>query len=149
MTAPATPATARRPPTHSWPRRAVQVLPGPLRTTLRSAWWWVQVSLLHRTPTPVRPAGDGPIVGIDARGHDWPDVLAALAGRRERPERLVVVTDRPVMHLARAVDWVVEFLPPSPIDGLATARLAEIDRVYDIERWDPFPDPSAPDEAAR
>lgn len=121
-------------------RSTVRALPEPIRHRVRTLWLWVQVAVLHRTPSPVRPPGEGPIVGLDARARAWPDVAKVLAARSGRSERLVVVTDQPVMHLARSVRGVIEFVPHNDDPGFGRDRLAEIGRVYDVERWEPFPD---------
>ena len=63
----------------------------------------------------------------------WSNTLAELERRSDRVERLVVVTDQPVMHLARELPVMVEYVPPDT-DGtnpdFMTRRLDELRRLY-------------------
>jgi hypothetical protein len=80
-------------------------------------------------------SGSGPVVLLDARGMEWSVTVSELERRGGRPERLVVVTDQPVMHLARELPTMVEYLP-SDTDriepGFADKRLAELRRLYAV-----------------
>lgn len=115
----------------SWKAR-LQVL----RT--RFAVW---VGPFRRRPrSPIHIPGRGPVVLLYALGTEWPLVEAEVERRREAPERLVVVTDQPVMHVARRLPIVVEMVPA--VSGFGAAllerRLEEIVRVYAVERTEMF-----------
>lgn len=88
----------------------------------------------------VRPPGEGPVIALDARGVPWSDVTAELRGRSSDAERVIVVTDQPVMHVARNASAIVEFVPPGTDASFAIARFVEIARVYGVERWESFPE---------
>ena len=92
----------------------------------------------RRTARPIVIPGTGSVVLLNALGLDWAVTVEAIGRRAGRTERLVVVTDQPVMHLARELPIVVEFLPmtdlPHGDDPRVAARLAEITRVYAVER---------------
>ena len=92
----------------------------------------------RRLARPVTIPGSGPVVLLNAIGVDWAETIEEVDRRSGLTERVVVVTDQPVMHLARELPIVVEYVPVHDgtvgSDALGAARLAEILRVYAVER---------------
>lgn len=89
---------------------------------------------------------------LDARGVEWCRAAAAVADRAGRVERLVVVTDQPVMHEARSLPGIVEYVPAdagvaSP--GFSAARLDEIRQVYAVTVDDRIDPPAAVERTLR
>lgn len=91
---------------------------------------------IRPTATPLRPPGPGPVVVLDARGREWSEVETALENRRAMVERLIVLTDQPVMHVARTTRGIIEYLPTCGDPDFAAKRFAEIARVYGVDRWE-------------
>lgn len=66
---------------------------------------------------------------------EWPVTASEIERRAGRPERLVVVTDQPAMHLARELSTMVEYVPSDSIGidpAFADKRLAELRRLYAV-----------------
>lgn len=76
------------------------------------------------------------MVLLDVRCVDWDQGRSLIEDRSAYNERLVVVTDQPVIHLARDLRVVLEFVPSATHEDdrrFAEARLAEICRVYKVD----------------
>jgi hypothetical protein len=73
---------------------------------------------------------------LDAIGADWALVESTLSARAELSERLIVVTDQPMMHLAHRIRRTIEFVSTSgpPDAAYIRRRLDEIERVYAVEQ---------------
>jgi hypothetical protein len=113
-------------------------LPLPWQDRIRLVRIRIQRRFGLRTTRPVVIPGEGPVVLLNAIGSTWEATVAAVDRRTLRAERLVVVTDQPVMHLARALPIVVEYVPAGSLcePAQVASRLAEIVRVYAVERVD-------------
>ncbi|QQS25516.1 MAG: hypothetical protein IPM43_03840 [Actinomycetota bacterium] len=91
-------------------RRALR--PVELRVVARSSWWSEHAP--HIVPVP----GRGPVVLVDARGHQVADVVERLGGRAER---MVVLVDDPQLAPLRAAQLVYEYVPAVGVAGVDAA----------------------------
>jgi hypothetical protein len=115
------------------------VLPAPVQERVRVVRIAVLGRWRRRRPTgSVVVPGSGPVVVLTGLGVPWDRMSEIIEERHTHDERLVVVTDQPVMQIARDAAAIVEYVPRRPGDprvhDLVEARLAEIRRVYAASR---------------
>jgi predicted O-methyltransferase YrrM len=66
------------------------------------------------------------------RTRPWSDVIECVESR-STSERLVIITDQPMMHLARELPCVVEYVPASMDETESASRLDELRKLYGVD----------------